>query len=135
MASQGRNENAAQGESIEQYRARQRGSDADHTPDEWFDVLDGWTPIEVKSTTRRLSSGRRGRLRLWRTQHETLLEQGGEYDVVVIEDDEISAETTVTAERMDEILTDGGLSWTNAGQSHGMPSQQVKVPWHYVINN
>lgn len=135
MASAGKNQNQQQGESIEQYRARQRGSDASHTPDEWFDVIDGWTPIEVKSTTRRLASGRRGRWRLWKSQHEKLLEQEGEYDLAVIEDDDLVAEKTLSAKEMDEVINEANLSWTSAGDSHSMPSQQVKIPWNYVFDN
>lgn len=132
MATQGKNANAQQGESIEQYRARRRGSDADHTPDQWFDVMDGWTPIEVKSTQRTLGSGRSGRWRLWQNQHEKMVEQGGEYDLVVIEDDEIWREATLSADEVSAIIEDKGLSWTGAGE-HGMPSRQVKIPWPYAI--
>lgn len=122
MASQGKNRNAKQGESIEQYRARQRGSDADHAPDEWFDVMDGWTPIEVKSTQRRLASGRRGRFRLWKVQHDKMEEQNGEYDLAVIDDDKIWEETTLSAEEVSEIIAERELTWTEAGD-HGMPSK------------
>lgn len=147
MASQGKNRNAEQGESIEQYRARRRGGE--HTPGEWFDVMDGWQPVEVKSTQRRIntdpelvSSPRNGRWRLWRDQHEKMVEQGGEYDFVVIDDDgdddenesgDIWRETTVSADRVSEIIEQNELSWTGAGK-HGMPTEQVKIPWTYVID-
>lgn len=134
MASAGKNRNAKQGESIEQYRARQRGDGADHTPDEWFDVLDGWQPIEVKSTQRTLASGRKGRFRLWRNQHDGMTEQGGEYDFAVIDDDKVWKETTVSADRVSEIIDENDLSWTAAGR-HGMPTEQVKIPWNYVIES
>lgn len=130
MATQGKNRNAQQGESIEQYRARERGGD--HTPDEWFDVLDGFDVIEVKSTQKTLASGRSGRWRLWRKQHEKMVEQNGEYDLVVIDDDEIWREVTLSAAEVDDIISENGLSWTDAG-NHGMPSEQVKIPWHYAI--
>lgn len=134
MASQGQNENAVQGETIEQHRARVRGSDAEHMPGEWFDLMDGWTVVEVKSTTRRLGSGRRGRWRLWKGQHEKMVEQGGEYDLVVIEDDEIWRSVTISADEVTEVIEDNDLSWTNAGDSHSMPTEQVKIPWKHVIN-
>lgn len=139
MASQGKNQNAKQGESMEQYRARRRGSDAVHTPGEWFDVMDGWDPVEVKSTQRRINTGedtvsapRNGRWRLWHSQHEKMVEQGGEYDLVVIDDGEIWRETTLSAEEVSDVITENELKWTGGG-GHGMSSEQVKIPWHYVF--
>lgn len=150
MASQGKNRNAEQGESIEQYRARVRGSDAVHTPGEWFDVMDGWQPVEVKSTQRRINEGedyvsaaRNGRWRLWRGQHEKMIEQDGEYDLVVIDDDgdqeenedgDIWRQTTISAEDVSEIIDENELSWTGGG-GHGMKTEQVKIPWHYALEN
>lgn len=117
------NVNKQVGTSIESYRADAR--DGERTPDAWFDVeaADG-TLVEVKSTERRLSYGRRGRYQIERTNHENLVDHGGEYDFVLRDGDSTAAERTLDASTVEEIRQEHGLKWPNGGK--------LKLPWSYV---
>lgn len=126
MASQGTNGNKEAGTRAEDYVARQTGGT--RTPNAWFDVETSHGIIEVKSTQERLSSGRRGRFRLWRSQHENLKDHGGRYWFLV---DGVGEREMDPAE-IDRIMAEEGLSWTGSGD-HGQDTQQVKLTWPYVM--
>lgn len=116
------NRNKDVGTSIESYRADQRGGE--RTPEAWFDVEDGSTIVEVKSTEKRLSSGRRGRYQLEEDQHENLLDHGGEYDFALRDGDDLAAERTMDASDVEDLLDEKDLKWPRAGK--------LKLPWSYV---
>jgi len=63
--------------------------DAEHLGDSggWFDVDDDGTPVEVKSTKKRLESGRRGRYQLVKRNHANLRDHDGEYVFVLRDGD------------------------------------------------
>lgn len=118
------NQNKQLGRSVEQYRADAR--DGDVTPEAWFDVeaRDG-TLVEVKSTEKRLSYGRRGRYQIERTNHENLLDHGGVYDFVLRDGDSTAAERVgVPASTVEEWRQDRGLKWPEGGK--------LKLPWAQV---
>lgn len=124
--------NADKGTSIERYRAKERNGH--HVPEAWFDVeAEDGTPVEVKSTQRRLASGRRGRFRFWQEQHENMEDHTGEYDLVVTEDDSTAFERTLSADEVSEVIEDAGISWTGAGDHH--MGRQAKVPWSYFFED
>ena len=129
MASQGNNGNKAAGTSAEEYIAEQ--IDGFRTGGMWYDIE---TPHngkihEVKTTVETLSSGRNGRFRLWRDQHEKYLEEGGEYHFLV---DSVGYER-LSAEEVDEIIEASGVEWTGAGGHRG-EKQQLKLRWPEVFD-
>jgi hypothetical protein len=99
------------------------------TPNEWYDVESVTGVHEVKSTVEELSSGRNGRFRLWKHQHERLEEEGGTYHFLV---DGVGIEE-IPAEEVTELIEQGNLSWTGSG-NHGMDQRQVKIRWPEIFN-
>jgi hypothetical protein len=70
---------AAERAAADRYRLRREGN---HTS--WCDALDAdGVPHEIKSTVHRRASGRPGRFRLWKDQHDRLAAAGGRYVFVV----------------------------------------------------
>jgi hypothetical protein len=121
-------ENKAAGTQAEEYVADQVGGE--RTPNEWYDVLGPYGEvIEVKSTSEEYASGRRGRFRLWRSQHDRLIQEQGTYWFLV---DGLPT-VRMDAREVSELLDRESLEWTGSG-SHEMESQQVKIPWNYVID-
>lgn len=102
------------GTHMEERRAEARR--AAHTPEqEWHDLEDGDTPVEVKTTKRTVQSGDRerpGRYQLEGENHHQLVEQGGEYDFV-LRDSEGDVVDVVTKEaaQVEKLLTDAGRKW------------------------
>lgn len=128
MASRATNNNKDVGTAAEEWVARQ--VDGERTPNAWFDVdagLDGI--IEVKSTRRRLSSGRRGRFRLWKDQHQNLKDHNGEYWFLV---DGLDP-AVLDAPEIDEIMAENDLKWAESG-NHPQETKQLKLVWTYVID-
>jgi len=127
MASRATNANKEAGTQAENYVARQTGGE--RTPNAWFDVEAPDGIIEVKSTQERLSSGRRGRFRLWRDQHQNLKDHGGTYWFVV----EGKEPAQLDPEDIDDIMADNDLSWASAGE-HPQGTDQLKLTWTYVLD-
>lgn len=124
-------QNARLGEQIEKYRADERGGE--HVGSgAWFDVDDDG-PVEVKSTNVRLSSGRRGRFRLWLDQHANLKDHDGEYDLLLRDGDETVAEATLSPEDVDEVIEEHGLTWAQSG-NHPKGNRQIKLVWSHVFD-
>lgn len=130
MASRATNANKEDGTRAEEYVAEQ--VHGERTPNEWYDVL-GPAPenrrIEVKSTQERLSSGRRGRFRLWRSQHERMKDADGRYWFLIDGREPFQR----SPEEVSEVIDENGLSWTGSG-SHEMDTEQVKIPWSHFID-
>lgn len=126
-------ENAVKGEQIGEYRAKQR--DGDYLGSvAWFDVEDGdGTPVEVKSASKTLSSGPKGRFRLWLDQHANLKDHDGEYDLVLTDDGSTAAEVTLSPEEIDEVIEEKDLKWADSGD-HPKGNRQLKLVWSYVID-
>lgn len=124
------NANKYLGEHVEEDRADARGGE--RTPEAWFDVDDDGTPVEVKSTERRLSYGRRGRYQIERTNHENLLDHGGEYDFVLRDGsgedgeqyDTAATRIGVDASTVEAWREERGLKWPDGGK--------LKLPWSQV---
>jgi hypothetical protein len=127
MASQGNNGNKAAGTSAEEYIAEK--IDGYRTGGKWYDIETPDGIHEVKSTVEELSSGRHGRFRLWEDQHRKYLEEGGTYHFLV---DGVGYER-LTAEEMDEVIEESGVSWTGSG-SHRGDIRQIKIRWPEVFN-
>ena len=127
MASRATNANKEAGTQAEEYVAQQTGGE--RTPNAWFDVEAPEGIVEVKSTQERLSSGRRGRFRLWRDQHQNLKDHGGRYWFLV---DGVGVEQ-LDPEDIDDIMADEGLSWAGSG-SHPQGSDQLKLTWTHVLD-
>lgn len=126
------NDNKEVGTSIEKYRAKQRGGE--RTPEAWFDVeaADG-TLVEVKSTERRVSvdwaenrDPRRGRFQIERSNHENLVDHGGEYDFVLRDGDDAVAETTMTAKEVDDLLDENDRTWPK--------NSKLKLVWSDIFD-
>ena len=128
MASAGYNGNKEAGTRAEEYVARQTGGE--RTPNAWFDVDTPEGIAEVKSTQERLSSGRRGRFRLWYDQHQNLKDHGGTYWFLV----EGHEPQQLDPEEVDEIMDEKGLSWASAGE-HPQGTDQLKLTWTYVLDD
>jgi len=120
------NERANQqlGLDIEEAVARER--DAEHLGDSggWFDVDDDGTPVEVKSTEKRLQSGRRGRYQLIESNHANLRDHGGEYVFVLREGDSEVDRTTVTPSEIDDYVQAEDRKWPRGSK--------LKIPWTEV---
>ena len=127
MASAGQNGNKEAGTRAEEYVARQTGGE--RTPNAWYDVEAPDGIVEVKSTQERLSSGRRGRFRLWKDQHQNLRDHGGTYWFLV----EGREPVRLDPEEVDAIMDRKGLSWSDSG-SHPQNSEQLKLVWSYVLD-
>lgn len=127
MASRATNANKEAGTQAEEYVARSRGGE--RTPNAWFDVETPDGIVEVKSTQQRLSSGRRGRFRLWRDQHQNLKDHDGEYHFLV----EDVGEAQLTPEEVDAIMDEEDLSWSGSG-NHPQGSDQLKLVWTYIMD-
>jgi len=125
------NDNKRLGTAAEEQRAEAR--DGRRTPEAWFDVEgDSEDVVEVKSTERRLSSGRRGRYQIKQYNHENLVDHGGVYDFVLrdtdgdswdLEDPDDTAATrlSVPASTVEDWRQDRGLKWPDGGK--------LKLPW------
>ena len=133
MSTDGRstNDNKQVGESIEKWRARQRG--AERTPEAWFDMDDDGTPIETKSTVKREKQywaeerkPRRGRYQIEESNHENLVDHNGEYDFNLRdrEKDDVIETVTMSAEEVDDLIREKDLKWPDTGK--------LKLPWSYV---
>lgn len=127
MASAGYNGNKEAGTQAEEYVAQQTGGE--RTPNAWFDVEAPEGIVEVKSTQDRLSSGRRGRFRLWYDQHQNLKDHGGTYWFLV---DGVGVEQ-LDPEEVDDIMDDEGLSWAGSG-NHPQDTRQLKLTWTHVLD-
>lgn len=119
------------GRQVEQHRADARGGE--HRPDmDFFDVeaSDG-TPVEVKSTRRTVenpSVDRSGRYQIVGDNHEELVEQGGEYDFVLRDQNDDELETvTLAAEEVDRIIAENDLKWPTGSK--------LKLSYHYIHEN
>lgn len=121
-------ENKAEGTRAEEYVADR--TNGERMPNEWYDVLGPYgDKLEVKSTSEEYASGRRGRFRLWRDQHDRLQQDGGTYWFLVD-----GMETVRLSPReVNEVIDKHSLSWTGSGR-HGMESEQVKIPWNYIMD-
>jgi hypothetical protein len=127
MATRATNRNKEAGTQAEQYVADQIGGE--RTPNAWFDVEGPDGIIEVKSTQERLSSGRRGRFRLWYDQHQNLKDHGGTYWFLV----DGHEPEQVDPEEIDQIMEDKGLSWAGSG-NHPQGTDQLKLVWTHVLD-
>ena len=127
MASRATNANKEAGTEAENWVAKQTGGE--RTPNAWFDVETPEGIVEVKSTQERLSSGRRGRFRLWYDQHQNLKDHGGTYWFLV---DGVGVEQ-LDPETVDDIMADEGLSWAGSGD-HPQDSPQLKLTWTHVLD-
>jgi hypothetical protein len=127
MASRATNANKEAGTQAEEYVAQQTGGE--RTPNAWFDMEAPEGIVEVKSTQERLSSGRRGRFRLWKDQHQNLKDHGGRYWFLV---DGVGVEQ-LDPEDIDDIVEEEGLSWAGSG-SHPQGSDQLKLTWTHVLD-
>jgi len=125
MASRATNANKEAGTQAENYVARQTGGE--RTPNAWFDVDAPDGIIEVKSTQERLSSGRRGRFRLWQDQHQNVKDHGGTYWFLVEGYDPVE----LPPERIDEIMDREGLKWAGSG-NHPQDTNQLKLTWTHI---
>lgn len=129
MASRATNANKEAGTRAEEYVADQVGGE--RTPNAWFDVEDrNGEIIEVKSTQDRLSSGRRGRFRLWKDQHQNLKDHGGTYWFLV----DGKQPVQLDPEEIDRIMDEEGLSWAGSG-NHPQDTQQLKLVWSHVLDD
>lgn len=118
---------------METHRAEARGGERVGS-EVWFDVEGGdGTIVEVKSCERRMSSGRRGRFRLWLDQHRNLRDHSGEYDFIVTDDDDVVEERTLSAADVDELIDDEDLKWSLSGDAHEK-HRQIKLVWTYVLD-
>jgi hypothetical protein len=126
MASRATNANKEAGTQAEEYVARQIGGE--RTPNAWYDVEAGGIH-EVKSTQERLRSGRRGRFRLWKDQHQNLRDHGGTYHFLV---DGVGY-VQLDAEEIDELMDEEGLTWAGSGD-HPQDTQQLKVTWRHIMD-
>lgn len=127
MATRSTNQNKEVGTQAEQYVADQTGGE--RTPNAWFDVETRDGIIEVKSTQERLSSGRRGRFRLWYDQHQNLKDHDGTYWFLV----EGKQPVQLDPSEVDDIMQEQGLTWASAGE-HPQGTDQLKLVWTYVLD-
>jgi len=127
MASRATNANKEAGTRAEDWVAQQTGGE--RTPNAWFDVDTPDGIVEVKSTQERLSSGRRGRFRLWYDQHQNLKDHGGTYWFLV---DGVGVEQ-LDPKEVEDIMDENGLSWASAGE-HPQGTDQLKLTWTYVLD-
>lgn len=127
MASAGHNGNKEAGTRAEEYVARQ--TSGERTPNAPHDVEAPDGIKEVKSTQKRLSSGRRGRFRLWKDQHEYLRDHGGEYWFLV----EGREPAVLDPEEVDDIMAEEGLKWAGSG-NHPQDTRQLKLVWTHVLD-
>lgn len=131
MVTAGTNGNREDGTRAEEYVADAIGGE--RTPEAWYDVLSpSGGLVEVKSTTAELSSGRSGRFRLWKSQHDKLRDQDGEYWFLV-DGRDAPEPVEMTADEVEDTINENDLSWTGSGK-HGMDTPQVKIPWTHLID-
>jgi hypothetical protein len=156
MASRATNANKQAGTEAEEWAERQYNGE--RTPNAWFDVDGSDSILEVKSTRRTLSSGRRGRFRLWFDQHQNLQDHSGEYVFVLTEeplyptndtdDSKITedgrlkqsvvnerikngATARLDPDRIDEIMNRESLEWAGSG-NHVQRTRQLKLTWKHI---
>lgn len=94
-------------------------------------LMGGDLAVEVKGCMEAYSSGRSGRLRFWRRQHEELRESDGVYLVVIYDMDAmepVQRDRWVHWSSLEEIMECEGYSWYTA-EGHTMFSEQTQVPW------
>jgi len=102
------------GTAIEERRAEARG--AEHTPEqEYYDLRDDGTQVEVKSTKRTIQNpnyNRTGRYQLEPENHHELVEVGGVYDFVLRNsENDIVDVRTLAAENVDRLLAANDRTW------------------------
>lgn len=131
MASRSTNRNKEAGTQAEDFVAREvNGS---RTPNAWYDVdHPSGAIIEVKSTQKRLGSGRRGRFRLWKEQHENLRDHGGRYWFLVDGHGQ-GVRRNVPPEEIDGIIKRENRQWTGSG-SHPKEDKQLKIVWTHILD-
>ena len=100
---------------------------ADIVTDLGFTVLSQGTPVDTKSCWRSYESGRCGRIKITKPNHERLLEAGGEYAIVVIENDttDVLRAALTSAETVDAMID----SWWPSGRSRRDDGPFVQLPW------
>lgn len=133
MASSQANREA--GVQTEQFRAEARGRTAEHVgTGGWYDVDDDGTPVEVKSCQRTVAVNygdndrvRPGRYQIDHDNHRNLVDHGGEYDFVLMDENGDSSLDVVTidAADLDDLINELNRTWPDS------PSK-LKLRWQDV---
>lgn len=87
--------------------------------------------VEVKGCIIIYPSGRCGRLRFWKRQHEKVKEADGVYLVIVYDVEErepVQYDRFVHWSSLEAIMEEYDYSWYDA-REHSMSSQQTQIPW------
>lgn len=112
---------------MEERRAEARNGR--HTPEqEYYDVMDDGTRVEVKTTQRIVKNpnyNRKGRYQLEGDNHQELVEQGGVYDFMLRDDDgEVVEVKTMEAASVDNLLVENDREWPTGSK--------LKIRWDVI---
>ncbi len=90
-------------------------------------VLSEGTPVDVKSCWRAYDSGRCGRIKISKPNHDRLLEADGEYVIVVLDEEtnEVLRSALTSARTVDALID----SWWSSGRSRRDSGPFVQLPW------
>lgn len=99
---------------------------------DWYDGVSGDTYYEVKSALSQLSSGAAGRFRLWRTQHEQLVEydrdESARYVFVVFDLDNREPRAVMTQRVPADVGRMIGARGGFYESGHNSKGEQYKMP-------
>lgn len=96
------------------------------------ELMEGDLSVEVKGCCEQYHSGRVGRLRFWKRQHQELREVDGVYLIVVYNPDAqepVQRDRWVHWSSLEQIMEEGGYSWYSA-DGHTMWSEQTQIRWN-----